>query len=74
MKLIKVKVIPDSKKNEVRRKGEDSFEVSVRAAPERGKANNALAAILGKAIGVPSAKLRIVKGHRSRSKIIEIWE
>jgi hypothetical protein len=74
MRFIKVKVIADANKNEVRPHGEDSFEVSVRSAPERGEANAQLSVLLGRHMGISPAKLRIVKGHRSKSKILEIWE
>jgi len=74
MRLIKVKVTPDSRKDEVRLRKEGSFEVTTRASAERGEANDAVIALLGKELGIPSEKFRIIKGHRSHSKIIEIWQ
>jgi len=37
--LIKVKVFPDSKKEKIFKKSEDSFDVEVRARAQGGKAN-----------------------------------
>lgn len=74
MRLIKVKVTPDSKRDEVRLKREGSFEVATRSSAERGEANDAVVALLGKELGISPKKFRIIKGHRSHSKIIEIWQ
>ena len=37
--LIKVKVFPRSKDQKVIKKSEDSFEIKVKALPQKGKAN-----------------------------------
>ncbi len=74
MKLIKVKVDAEAKKDSVKRRSDDSFEISVRAPAERGEANGAVIGILSRELGIPSARLRIIKGGRSSAKIIEIWE
>lgn len=74
MRLIKAKVTVEAKKEAVRRKTEDSFDVSVRASAERGEANVAVLRVLSETLGVLPNKLRIVKGGRSSAKIIEIWE
>jgi len=44
--LIKVKVFPNSKKEEVIKKSEDSFEVRVKEKPEKGKANREVVRVL----------------------------
>ncbi len=42
----------------------------VRAAPEDGKANAALCALLAKAFGVAPSRVRVIKGQTSRLKLV----
>jgi hypothetical protein len=44
--------------------------VFVRAAPERGKANEAVLRALAKRLGLPMSALELVKGETSRDKRI----
>ena len=46
--------------------------VRVTAAPESGKANDAVVALLAKRLGVPKRSVQIVRGHKSRDKRISI--
>ena len=46
--------------------------VRVTAAPESGKANDAVVALLAKRLGVPKRSVQIVRGHKSRDKRIRI--
>ena len=46
--------------------------VRVTAAPEGGKANDAVVALLAKRLRVPKRSVRIVRGHKSRNKQIRI--
>ena len=70
--LIKVKVFPNSKKEEVIKKSEDSFEVRVKEKPEKGKANREVVRILSCYFKIPESKIRLVKGFKKRNKIFEI--
>ncbi len=70
--LIKVKVFPNSKKEEIIKKTEDSFEVRVRAKPIRGLANKAVINILSLYFKIPASKIRLTKGFKERNKIFEI--
>ncbi|MDD4931592.1 MAG: DUF167 domain-containing protein [Candidatus Colwellbacteria bacterium] len=74
MRLIKLKVFPGSKKDIVEVRGADSFAIKVRAPAEDGRANDSAISLIADYLGVSSSKLRLVKGHRSRSKILEMWE
>ena len=42
------------------------------AAPERGRANDAALQLLAESLGVQPADLRLVSGHASRDKIVEV--
>jgi uncharacterized protein YggU (UPF0235/DUF167 family) len=67
-----VKAHPKSKKIEVLRKDADHYEVWVREAPEKGKANQAVIEALSKYLGVPRSRLSVSSGHASRNKVVEI--
>jgi len=70
--LIKVKVFPNSKKEEVIKKSEDSFEVKVKAKPEKGIANKEVIRLLSVYFKIPESKIRLIKGFKERNKIFEI--
>lgn len=44
----------------------------VRAAPEDGKANAALEALIAKALGVAKGKVKLARGHGARLKTLTI--
>ena len=70
--LIKVKVFPNSKKEEMIKKSEDSFEVKVKAKPEKGMANKEVIRLLSVYFKIPESKIRLIKGFKERNKIFEI--
>ncbi len=72
--FIKVKVFPDSKKEGIVRKSEDSFEIRVKEKPERGEANDAVMDSLSSFLKIPRKKIRIIKGFRQRNKILKVEE
>ena len=52
--------------------GRTYLKARVRAAPEDGKANAALEALLAKALGVAKSKVRVTRGAMARLKTVEI--
>ena len=70
--LIKVKVFPNSKEEEIIKKSEDSFEVKVIEKPVKGLANRAVINVLSLYFKVPVSRIRLVKGFRERNKIFMI--
>ena len=48
------------------------LKVSVTAAPERGKANDALIGLLAEALDLPKRDVRVVRGASDARKLIEI--
>lgn len=68
---IQVKVAPNSKTQEVRQAGHTLL-VKVKEPPREGVANAAVIRAVAKHFGVSSRSVRIVSGHASRNKIIEI--
>ena len=67
--LIKVKVFPNSKKEEVIQKSPDSFQIKVRAKPIEGQANRAVTEALASFLKLPTNKVRLVRGFKTRNKL-----
>lgn len=71
MKTMKIKVVPNAKKNKVLDEGE-RLKVYVAAPPTEGKANKAVIELLAEFFEVKRGNVRIIKGEKSREKIVEI--
>ena len=69
---IKVKVIPEAKKDEIRDTGPNRYEVKVKAPAERGLANEAVLKLLAQHLKLPSSHLRLISGHHERSKMFSV--
>ncbi|MEO0097428.1 MAG: DUF167 domain-containing protein [candidate division WOR-3 bacterium] len=69
--IIKIRVIPNAKKNEVV-KEENRLKVYLTAPPIEGKANKVLIEILAEYFNVRKGQIKIIKGEKSKDKIIEI--
>ena len=52
--------------------GRTYLKARVRAAPEDGKANAALEALLAKALGVAKSKVKVARGATARLKTVEV--
>ncbi len=70
MKLF-VKVKARSKEERVVRVDDTHYKVWVKAIPEKGKANEAVIAVLSKHFTTPKAAFEILSGHTSNQKVIE---
>jgi uncharacterized protein (TIGR00251 family) len=70
---IQVKVKPNSRTEELSREG-DSFIIKVKEPPKEGKANQAVVKLLAEHFGVPQSQVRILRGFRSRNKVVEVVE
>ena len=67
-----LKVVPKSSRDRVVGWVGDRLKVQVAAAPERGKANDAVVEVLAAALGVPRSRVRIVSGGTSPLKTVEV--
>ncbi|MGG6894069.1 MULTISPECIES: DUF167 domain-containing protein [Rhizobium] len=52
--------------------GECYLKARVSVAPEKGKANKALIALLAKSLGIPKSSLELLSGDTARKKILRI--
>ena len=51
----------------------DEIEIGIKSEPERGKANRELVKKLAEHFGVPVQNIRIVSGHTSRKKLVDVF-
>lgn len=70
--IIKVKVFPNSKSQEIIQKSENGFEIKVKALPIKGQANKEVSQVLASYFNVPESEIRLIKGFKQRNKIFEI--
>ncbi|NPA32895.1 MAG: DUF167 domain-containing protein [Aquificae bacterium] len=70
--IVTVYVKPLSKKEGVRKLGENTYEVRVKEPPSEGRANERLLVLLSEHLRVPKSALRILRGHTSRKKLVEV--
>jgi uncharacterized protein (TIGR00251 family) len=66
--LLHVRVQPKARANTVKGWRGEALGVSVTAAPEGGKANRAVIALLAGALAVPASSITLVRGAASRDK------
>ena len=70
--IIDIKVIPGAKKNRVLEEGGRIVKVYLTAPPVEGKANEALIEFLAGHFGIRKSQIEIIKGLKSRNKVIII--
>ena len=67
-----VRVLPGARRSEVVGRLGDVWKLRVHAAPERGRANAEVVALLARTLDVPRSSIRIVHGHAAGDKLVEI--
>jgi len=70
--LLAVRVLPRAGRDEVVGWQGEALRVRVAAAPEAGRANRAVAALLAETLGVPRASIELVRGATTRDKLYRI--
>ncbi len=71
-KIISVTVVPKSSKNEVLLLDDENYKVRLSTLPINGQANKKLIEIMSDFLDIPKSCIEIVKGERSKKKILEI--
>ena len=69
---LRIRVVPKSKRNSIEVGSDGQIKVRVTAAPERGRANDAVIALLSERIGVPKRDIEIVRGQTARNKTVRV--
>jgi hypothetical protein len=67
-----VKVHPRARRAAVTGRLDDAWKLDLTAPPVEGKANEECVRYLAELVGVPRARVRIVTGLTSRTKVVEI--
>ena len=69
---MRLRVIPGSTRPGIVGRHGDAWKVRVAAAPERGRANEAVLDLLAEALALPRRDMRLIAGHGARDKIVEL--
>lgn len=72
MKLF-VTAKPRAKEESVKKIDDTHFVVSIKEPPVQDRANGAIIKTLAYFLGIAPSRLKIVSGHTSREKIIEVF-
>ena len=70
MAYLSVRVSPGAKRDEIVGWHGSTLRMRVRAAPEKGKANEAVCALIATTVGTPRRSVVIERGHASREKLV----
>jgi hypothetical protein len=66
--LLPIHVHAHARRNAIDGVREGTLRVAVSAAPEKGKANRAVIALLSKVLGLPKSALQLISGETSPNK------
>lgn len=69
---LRLRVIPGAGRTGVDGRYGDAWKLRVAVAPERGKANDAVLALLGDVLQVPRGSMELVAGHGARDKVVAV--
>ncbi len=69
---LRVRVAPGASRACVVGRYGDAWKLRVAAAPEGGRANDAVVRLLADTLAVPRASVTLVSGHGARDKIVEL--
>ena len=72
MGSLKLRIVPNAKRNEVVGEYGDAVKVKVAAPAVEGKANEALLEFIAEKLGTHRRDIRLTAGEKSRDKIVEI--
>jgi uncharacterized protein len=69
---LRLRVSPGAARTELVGRHGSAWKVRVSAAPERGRANDAVLGLLASRLRVPRASLSVVSGQTGRDKVVEL--
>lgn len=75
-KTLNIRVIPKASHNkitiETSSDGTEQWKIYITTVPEGGKANKAVINLLSKELGIPKSSFQIIRGIKSKDKVIQI--
>jgi uncharacterized protein len=69
---LRLRVVPGAVKPGLAGRYGEAWKLRVAAAPERGRANEETLELLANTLGLAPTNLRLVSGHGSRDKTVEV--
>ena len=69
---LRLKVVPGARRSQVVGRLGESWKLRVHAAPERGRANDEVVALLAEILGLSQSQVRVVAGRTTRDKVVEL--
>lgn len=69
---LRLRVSPGAARSAIVGRHGDAWKVRVAAAPERGRANDALVSLLSETLELPRPSITLVSGLTARDKIVEL--
>jgi uncharacterized protein (TIGR00251 family) len=72
--ILRVTVQPQAPEDRVVGFHGEALKVKVTAPPTAGKANQRLVEILADRLNIAKSRIEIIQGHRSRKKLLRIWD
>ena len=72
MGRLSLKVVPGSSRDEIVGWLGDSLKVKVKAPPEKGRANEAVIALLAERLGIDASSIAMVSGRGSPAKVVDV--
>ena len=69
---LKVRVQPNASRDQVVGYQEDTLSLRVTAPPRGGLANAAVVSLLAETLGITKRRVRILRGHASREKLVVV--
>jgi uncharacterized protein (TIGR00251 family) len=72
MTRLRLRVVPGARASRLVGRHGEAWKVQVRAAPERGAANDAVVRLLAETLEIGREDVVLVSGHGSRDKIVEL--
>jgi uncharacterized protein (TIGR00251 family) len=70
--LLRVRVKPKARTDAILGVYGDSLKLSVKEAPERGKANEAVCRLLARSLGIVGSAVTIASGETSQDKVVQV--
>jgi uncharacterized protein len=72
MGRLSLKVVPGSSRDEIVGWLGDSLKVKVKSPPEKGRANEAVVALLAERLRIDASSIAMVSGHGSPAKVVDV--
>jgi uncharacterized protein (TIGR00251 family) len=72
MGTLRIHVVPNAKVDKVVREHGGAIKIKLRASAVEGKANAALISFLAERLNVPARTIVLLRGHKSRDKLVRI--